>query len=84
MVYIDGVRVGASTTGGATWSTIPFAQIERIEIVYGPLSSLYGADAMGGVIQLFTKKSNKSATTSASFGVGSDHLRKWNAGIFGE
>jgi vitamin B12 transporter len=83
VVYIDGVRVGASTTGGATWSTIPLAQIERIEIVYGPLSSLYGADAMGGVIQLFTKKSNKGASTNLSYGLGTDRLRKFSAGIFG-
>ncbi|WMW79289.1 TonB-dependent receptor [Undibacterium cyanobacteriorum] len=82
VVFIDGVRIGASTTGGATWSTIPLAQIERIEVVYGPLSSLYGADAMGGVIQLFTKKDSKAATSNASYGVGSDGLRRWNAGIF--
>ncbi len=83
VVYIDGVRVGASTTGGATWSTIPLAQIERIEVVYGPLSSLYGADAMGGVIQLFTKKGSRTASSYASVGVGSDHLRNWNASIYG-
>ena len=83
MVFVDGVRIGSSTLGGATWSSIPLSQIERIEIVYGPLSSLYGADAMGGVIQLFTKKSGPNARTSLSFGVGSEGLRKWEAGVFG-
>ena len=83
VVFVDGVRIGSSTTGGATWSSIPLSQIERIEIVYGPLSSLYGADAMGGVIQLFTKKSGPQSRTSLQFGVGSDHLRKFEAGIFG-
>ncbi|MFC0350992.1 TonB-dependent receptor domain-containing protein [Undibacterium danionis] len=83
VVFVDGVRIGSSTLGGATWSSIPLSQIERIEIVYGPLSSLYGADAMGGVIQLFTKKSGPKARTSLSFGVGSEGLRKWEAGVFG-
>lgn len=83
VVFVDGVRIGSSTTGGATWSSIPLSQIERIEIVYGPLSSLYGADAMGGVIQLFTKKSGPQSRTSLNFGMGSNHLRKFEAGIFG-
>lgn len=83
VVYVDGVRIGSSTLGGATWSSIPLSQIERIEIVYGPLSSLYGADAMGGVIQLFTKKSGPQARTTLSFGVGSEGLRKWEIGVFG-
>lgn len=83
VVFVDGVRIGSSTTGGATWSSIPLSQIERIEIVYGPLSSLYGADAMGGVIQLFTKKSGAQSRTSLNVGVGSNHLRKFEAGIFG-
>jgi vitamin B12 transporter len=51
--------------------------------VYGPLSSLYGADAMGGVIQLFTKKSGPQSRTSLNFGLGSNNLRKFEAGIFG-
>lgn len=83
VVLIDGVRVGSSTTGGATWSAIPLSQIERIEIVYGPLSSLYGADAMGGVIQVFTKKGGKTISPTVSAGVGSYGLRKVDAGISG-
>lgn len=83
VVLIDGVRVGSSTSGGATWSAIPLAQIERIEIVYGPLSSLYGADAMGGVIQIFTKKGGKTISPAISAGVGSYGMRKIDAGISG-
>lgn len=83
VVFVDGVRIGSSTTGGATWSSIPLSQIERIEIVYGPLSSLYGADAMGGVIQLFTKKFGPQSRTSLNFGLGSNNLRKFEAGVFG-
>lgn len=83
VVLIDGVRVGSATSGGATWSTIPLAQIERIEIVYGPLSSLYGADAMSGVIQIFTKKATASFSGNANVAVGSYGLRKLGAGISG-
>lgn len=83
VVLVDGVRVGSSTLGGATWSAIPLSQIERIEIVYGPLSSLYGADAMGGVIQVFTKKGGKTISPTVAVGAGSYGLRKVDAGISG-
>lgn len=55
LVLIDGVRVGSATLGSFDWSNLSTADIERIEIVRGPQSSLYGADAMGGVIQIFTR-----------------------------
>lgn len=83
VVFVDGVRVGSSTFGGATWSSIPLSQIERIEIIYGPVSSIYGADAIGGVIQLFTKKSSASSRTNISVGLGSKRLRKTEFGVFG-
>lgn len=83
VVLVDGVRIGSSTVGGATWSSIPLSQIERIEIVYGPLSSLYGADAIGGVIQVFTKKGGSAITPTASVGAGSYGFRKAEAGISG-
>ncbi|MBI3730301.1 MAG: TonB-dependent receptor [Burkholderiales bacterium] len=83
VVLIDGVRIGSSTTGGATWSSIPLSQIERIEVVYGPLSSLYGADAMGGVIQIFTKKGTGAISPTVSAGLGSYGTRKLQAGFFG-
>ncbi|MDP1976778.1 TonB-dependent receptor domain-containing protein [Undibacterium sp.] len=83
VVLIDGVRIGSSTTGGATWSSIPLSQIDRIEVVYGPLSSLYGADAMGGVIQVFTKKGTGVLSPTMSAGLGSYDTHKLHAGIFG-
>ncbi len=83
VVLIDGVRIGSSTTGGATWSSIPLSQIDRIEVVYGPLSSLYGADAMGGVIQIFTKKGTGEISPTVSAGLGSYGTRKLQAGITG-
>ncbi|MFZ3002593.1 MAG: TonB-dependent receptor [Undibacterium umbellatum] len=83
VVLIDGVRIGSSTTGGASWSAIPLSQIDHIEVVYGPLSSLYGADAMGGVIQIFTKKGAGSITPTLSAGMGSYGARKLQAGLIG-
>lgn len=83
LVLIDGVRVGSSTNGGATWSTIPLSQIDHIEIVYGPLSSLYGADAVGGVIQIFTKQGSTYLEPTLALGVGSHRNRTEEAGISG-
>ena len=51
VVLIDGVRIGSATLGQADLSALSLAQIERIEVLRGPGSSLYGADAVGGVVQ---------------------------------
>jgi vitamin B12 transporter len=83
VVLVDGVRVGSSTTGAANWSAIPLSQIDRIEIVYGPLSGLYGADAVGGVIQIFTKQGEGAPAPTVSVGAGSYGTRSADAGISG-
>src|SRR5690606_31516340 len=67
----------------ATWSAIPLSQIERVEIVMGPLSSLYGADAVSGVIQVFTKKGDGSPHVTFSAGAGSYGEQAYSAGISG-
>ncbi len=56
LVLIDGVRAGSATLGTTAFQDIPIDQVERIEIVRGPRSSLYGSEAIGGVIQIFTRK----------------------------
>jgi len=71
LVLIDGVRVGAATTGIFDWGALSTAGIERIEIVRGAQSSLYGADAMGGVIQLFTRKGQQGGKADVNVEVGS-------------
>jgi vitamin B12 transporter len=83
IVLVDGVRIGSSTTGAANWSAIPLTAIDRIEIVYGPLSSLYGADAVGGVIQIFTKTGKGAPSVTAFAGYGSDNTREIDASVSG-
>lgn len=53
---VDGVRIGSVTAGIPNVWELPVDSIERIEIVRGPRSSLYGADAIGGVVQVFTRR----------------------------
>ncbi|MDP5008332.1 MAG: TonB-dependent receptor plug domain-containing protein, partial [Glaciimonas sp.] len=83
VVLVDGVRIGSSTTGAANWSAIPLTAIERIEIVYGPLSTFYGADAIGGVIQIFTKKGQGAPQFTAFAGYGTNNTRELDASISG-
>jgi vitamin B12 transporter len=71
LVLIDGVRVDDAFNGGTNWSVIPLTIIDHIEIIFGPQSSLYGSDAIGGVIQIFTKKGEGPAKVGASIGYGS-------------
>lgn len=82
-VYIDGVRVDSQSTGGAMWEQIPLAQIERIEVLRGPAAAVYGSDAIGGVIQLFTRKGEGPAQPYVGIGVGNHGTRKIEAGVSG-
>ncbi|MBL80214.1 MAG: TonB-dependent vitamin B12 receptor [Nitrosomonadaceae bacterium] len=84
LVLIDGVRAGSATSGGAAYENIPIEQIERIEIVRGPRSSLYGSEAIGGVIHIFTRKSRKEGLTpSFSISGGSYSTFAGSAGLAG-
>ena len=56
VVLVDGVRIGSATLGFAQLDGLSLAQVERIEVLRGPASSLYGADAVGGVVQVFTRQ----------------------------
>ncbi len=78
VVLIDGVRVNSATAGTNALENIPLSQIERIEVLRGPASSLYGADAIGGVIQIFTKQHDR---TSARAGTGTWSTHEASAGF---
>ncbi len=82
LVLVDGVRVGSPGLGTISWQYLPLAEIERIEIVRGPRSHLYGSDAIGGVIQIFTRGSGSGSGPSRrlSLGAGSHDTRQVAAG----
>ena len=80
IVLIDGVRVGSATLGSAALNSYPIEAIERVEVIKGPSSGLYGADAVGGVIQLFTKKSAEGIG-SISATVGDDSLQEFSLAL---
>jgi len=83
LVMIDGVRVGSVTTGGVSWELLPLSQIQRIEIVRGPHSSLYGSSAVGGVIQIFTRRGRGPLHADASAGYGSEETYRAFGGVSG-
>ena len=70
VVLIDGVRVGSATLGQVEFEAIGLSQIERIEVLRGPGSSLYGADAVGGVVQIFTRRGEGEARVAGNLLVG--------------
>ncbi len=81
---VDGVRIGSVTTGTPSLQDLPIDTIERIEIVRGPRSSLYGADAIGGVVQVFTRRGG-SAPASLRLTSGSNGTRQGAASVgFGD
>lgn len=83
LVLIDGVRHGSATLGSTAFQHIPVDQIERIEVVRGPRSSLYGSEAIGGVIQIFTKKGQQGLNPSISLSAGSHNTFKGNVSLSG-
>jgi len=83
LVLVDGIKIGSATSGGASLQDIPVEQVERIEIVRGPFSSLYGSEALGGVIQIFTRRPQGAFSPNASAGIGSQNLQRLSAGASG-
>ena len=81
VVLIDGLRVNQATSGLTAFENIPLSQIEKIEILRGASSSLYGAGAIGGVIQIFTKKGVPGFKPYAAIGYGRYDTRTAQAGI---
>ena len=70
LVLIDGIKAGSVTAGISAFELMPIEQIERVEIIRGPQSSLYGSEAIGGVIQIFTRKGAQTEKPSVSVEAG--------------
>ena len=83
VVLIDGVRTGSASLGQVEFESLDLAQIDRIEVLRGPGSSLYGADAVGGVIQIFTKRGEGAPRVVANMAVGGYGSSLAGAGVSG-
>lgn len=84
LILIDGVRVNNATNGLPPLNAIPLNSIERIEIVRGTSSSLYGADAIGGVVNIITRSdTDRPFSAYANAGVGTYATTQYDAGFSG-
>ncbi len=84
VVLIDGMRIDSATLGATAFENLPLGQIDKIEILRGPATSLYGQDAIGGVIQIFTKKGQAGTLKfNANLGYGSYDTVRADAGVSG-
>lgn len=85
VLLIDGIRLRSATSGGAAWQHLEPRMFDRAEIVRGPRGSLYGADAVGGVIQLFTPEGQEDGPQPRiSVGGGSFNTQRISTGISGK
>ncbi len=84
LLMIDGIRLRSATLGGPAWQFLDPRMFERAEIVRGPRGSLYGADAVGGVVQLFTPEGEEGAPQPrVSVGGGSFNTQRYSASLAG-
>lgn len=83
LVLVDGVRMNSATLGTTAIDQLMTSQIDHIEVVRGNVSSVYGSEAIGGVIQIFTKHGHGAPAANASVGMGSLGTRQASAGFGG-
>jgi outer membrane cobalamin receptor len=93
LVLVDGIRLN-SFGGGFNMSLLPFGDVEQVEIVRGPQSAVFGADAIGGVVHLTTRQGGEPSATASIEGGGEETLRvvgaargsaaAWAFGVSGE
>ena len=83
VVLVDGVRVGSATLGFAAAEALSLSQVERVEVLRGPGSSLYGADAVGGVVNVITRRGTAGLQGEARLAVGGYGGREASAGLRG-
>ncbi len=83
LVYVDGVRIDSQSTGGATWESIPLGVVDRIEVLRGSAAAIYGSDAIGGVVQIFTKQGAGAPKPFVTIGGGTYRTAQLEAGMSG-
>jgi vitamin B12 transporter len=83
LFLVDGVRYTSATAGTPPLDNIALESIERIEVLKGPASALYGSDAVGGVVQIFTRRGAQGFNPYASVTLGSESRREASAGLRG-
>ncbi|MFQ5589163.1 MAG: TonB-dependent receptor plug domain-containing protein [Nitrospiria bacterium] len=83
LVLIDGVKVNSPTSGAFDFSDLLVNSIERVEVLRGPQSSLYGSEAIGGVINIITKRGKAEPTTSVLAEFGSFKTFRQQIGLSG-
>jgi vitamin B12 transporter len=81
ILLVDGVRLGSATAGNPSWDNIPIEMIERIEVLKGPASALYGSEAVGGVVQVFLRKGREGLHGNAHATLGSRGHSAVGAGL---
>lgn len=83
LFLVDGQRVGSATLGSTSFQFLNPEQIERIEVVRGSHSALYGSDAIGGVVQVFTRDGSGAGADYVRTSAGSNDLYELAAGTNG-
>ena len=83
LTLIEGFRVSSVSLGQTTFETLPLAHTGRIEVLRGPASGLYGADALGGVVQLFAPTAPAGLQVSGEAAFGQEGTRQLRGGLSG-
>ena len=82
IVLVDGIRIETPLSGGGLVEHLPLSAIDRIEVVRGPASALYGSGAIGGVIQIFTRQADAEGWWPwASAGIGTQGTQQVQVGF---
>ncbi len=83
LVLIDGIEANTTTNGAFDFSDLSTDNIERIEVIRGPLSGIYGSNAVGGVINIITRKGQGPLALTLQTGIGSLATRETSARLSG-
>lgn len=84
LVLVDGMRIASASSGDSSLQYLNVDQIERVEVLRGPRSAVYGADAIGGVVQIFTRRSaGEGLKPFVRMGYGSNASWRRSAGLSG-